>query len=474
MITQFPGFYQDELVYSLLARYYSRTGYPRYIFAAEELLDRPNSRLDPEFVNGYTKEAMKAITRYVQREEVIQSHTMFPYYGRFLPWERRKKAFDSLVNMRGGHRNLLAMPKLRGKRYLRYCPECAKADRERYGETYWHRVHQIPELSICALHKCRLETSKVPVMGKGSPDLISAETEIGEVHIGVPCENETECSVAEYITQVFMTEVDMTSRVEAGEFLHAQMAGTPYRSIRGEQRNMVRFREDFLHFYREMERNCFTEEWKMQKILNGYRYHPYEICLMALFLGITVTQLVKRMLPEYIPEQDFDKSVFRLREQGLKYTEIAKHLNAPYDTVKSIGEGRYKKSQKKSTEAHRRGPRRYDWKKIDKETLPLVKEAVQKLWGDEKERPKKVTIHAVEKLLGLPSKRLTYLPECRKEIGRYQETQEEYWKREVSWAVGRLQREEKTVNWTNIRKLTNMKRKDFLACQIEIKNRGEI
>lgn len=329
MITQFPGFYQDELVYSLLARYYSRTGYPRYIFAAEELLDRPNSRLDPEFVNGYTKEAMKAITRYIQREEVIQSHTMFPYYGRFLPWERRQKAFDSLVNMRGGHRNLLAMPKLRGKRYLRYCPECAKADRERYGETYWHRVHQIPELSICALHKCRLETSKVPVMGKGSPDLISAETEIGEVHIGVPCENETECSVAEYITQVFMTEVDMTSRVEAGEFLHAQMAGTPYRSIRGEQRNMVRFREDFLHFYRKMERNCFTEEWKMQKILNGYRYHPYEICLMALFLGITVTQLVKRMLPEYIPEQDFDKSVFWLREQGLKYTEIAKHQRKP-------------------------------------------------------------------------------------------------------------------------------------------------
>lgn len=115
MITQFPGFYQDELVYSLLARYYSRTGYPRYIFAAEELLDRPNSRLDPEFVNGYTKEAMKAITRYVQREEVIQSHTMFPYYGRFLPWERRKKAFDSLVNMRGGHRNLLALPPDMGK-----------------------------------------------------------------------------------------------------------------------------------------------------------------------------------------------------------------------------------------------------------------------------------------------------------------------------------------------------------------------
>lgn len=37
MIAQFPSFYPDELVYSILARYYTRTGYMRYIFAAEDL-----------------------------------------------------------------------------------------------------------------------------------------------------------------------------------------------------------------------------------------------------------------------------------------------------------------------------------------------------------------------------------------------------------------------------------------------------
>ena len=44
MIVQFPSFYPDELVYSLLARYSARSGYLRYTFAAEELLERPGAR----------------------------------------------------------------------------------------------------------------------------------------------------------------------------------------------------------------------------------------------------------------------------------------------------------------------------------------------------------------------------------------------------------------------------------------------
>ena len=93
------------------------------------------------------------------------------------------------------------------------------------------------------------------------------------------------------------------------------------------------------------------------EILNGYRYHPYEICLMGMFLGVTVPQLVNRTLPERTQEQEFDETVRRLREQGLQYPEIAKRLNAPYDTVKSIGEGRYKKRQKNTQEKRRAGSR---------------------------------------------------------------------------------------------------------------------
>lgn len=77
MIALFPSFYPDELVYSLLARYYQRSGYIRYIFAAEDLLQAKTSRPDIEFVNLYTPAALQIITGKITMEQVIEKHTMF-------------------------------------------------------------------------------------------------------------------------------------------------------------------------------------------------------------------------------------------------------------------------------------------------------------------------------------------------------------------------------------------------------------
>ena len=63
---------------------------------------------------------------------------------------------------------------------------------------------------------------------------------------------------------------------------------------------------------------------------------------MALFLKIPTDVLVNRRLPEKSKQQLFDAEIHRLHKQGLKYPEIANRLNASYDVVKSIGEGRYK------------------------------------------------------------------------------------------------------------------------------------
>ena len=84
---------------------------------------------------------------------------------------------------------------------------------------------------------------------------------------------------------------------------------------------------------------------------------------------------------------------------------------------------------------------------MDDDTLPLVREAIRQLQGKSGERPKRITAHAVEKLLGLPEKRIKLLPKCRTQIDTCQETQEEYWGRELIWAVHQLKREGKKVNY---------------------------
>ena len=399
-------------------------------------------------------------------EKVIEKHTMFPYYGRFLPLERRQKGFEALVNMDANIKNLLAIPKRKSlcDRYLRYCPECAKQDRERYEETYWHRIHQMTEVNVCPIHKCFLIDSNVIISGKSSPDLVCAEMSVPErteVHF---CDNVLQNRLSEYAAEVFEMPVDLYGATAIGQFLHSKMENTPYRSIRGEQRNITLFHVDFSEYYKNLPDNRFIELWQIQKVLNGYKYNHYEVCVLALFLDISVVDLVNMRLPEQTQEQRFDEQVFRLHEQGFKYTEIARRLNASYDTVKAIGGRRYGKYCKQPKKALKCGTKAYDWQQIDIDTLPLVKKAICKLQGEENTRPKKVTVYAVQKMLGLPDKQIDHLPQCKEEIAKYQESQAQYWAREVVWAVNKVLCEGQVLNWKHIRNLTNMRKKDLLAC----------
>ena len=182
MIAYFPAPYPDELLYSQLARYYIKSGHIAYIFAAKELFERSTDRPDVEFLNRFSSDAFPVITQNFSIGQIILKHTMFPYYGRFLPKERRMKAFCTMTSMEAGYKNQLAIPKSKdGKqRYLRYCPLCAKNDRKLYGETYWHRIHQMTGMDICPVHKCYLYDSDMAMGAKTSPVFYDADSNISD------------------------------------------------------------------------------------------------------------------------------------------------------------------------------------------------------------------------------------------------------------------------------------------------------
>lgn len=47
------------------------------------------------------------------------------------------------------HQLFSVPPRTGTDRYLKYCPICAEEDRQKYGEAYWHRSHQIAKLPKC-------------------------------------------------------------------------------------------------------------------------------------------------------------------------------------------------------------------------------------------------------------------------------------------------------------------------------------
>ncbi|MDQ3801588.1 MAG: TnsD family transposase, partial [Acidobacteriota bacterium] len=95
---------------------------------------------------------------------LIQNHTLFPYYRPFLELERATiiERQMSGLNAAGVYLKVgLAASRVRTVKYLQYCPLCVKDDIDKYGETYWHRTHQLPSVIACSTHRIYLEQSSV-------------------------------------------------------------------------------------------------------------------------------------------------------------------------------------------------------------------------------------------------------------------------------------------------------------------------
>ena len=414
MIGFMPEIYPDELLYSRFARYYERSGYMAYIFAAEDLFQNKNERPDVEFINRLTQDAQSVIHKKMSADEVIMNHTMFPYYGRFLSRERRTEAYFALLNTDGNYRNLLPIPKAKRQRFLRYCPMCVNMDRDKYGETYWHRAHQMQSVDICPVHFCVLQNMDIAIGSTTSPRFSAAENMIKDFEKIEVVEDEKERKLVQYILDVFASNIDFDNDTKLGDYLSYRLKGTKY--MTGALRNMQGLTNDFNDFY-----GTETELWRIQKILTNVNVKIRDICMLAMFLKIT-------------PEE----------------------LNNPH-----IGESIIKLNRKKVYTNAKPGSKAKDWNSVDNVALPKVQKAIETL--KRIEPPKRVTVYAIERILKLPSKQIQKLPKCRTEVLKHSETQTQFWARKIEWAVKKLVAENQPINLKHIRTLTNMRKENILS-----------
>lgn len=467
MIGYFPTPYQDELLYSQLARYFSKSGYLAYTFAAQNLYSNKLTKPSIEFLNELSSEALQIITQITPIETIVEKHTMFPYYARFLNKERRNKAFAAMVNMKDEYYNLLCIPKSKNCtiRHLRYCPVCASEDRATFGETFWHRAHQLIGVNICPSHLCQLNNTDIEISSKPSPSLITAEETIPYSEKPMLSDNIIECRVAQYVAKVFSYDVDFAADVPIGSFLHSKMEGTKYLSQRGEQRNMSLLYADFCKYYNSLPSNQFNQQWQLQKVLSNHRHNTYEICLLAMLLNVSGNELISLKLPTKSQQQFFDEQIITLHRQGLNYQQIANRLNASYNVVKAIGEGLYGTYHYYSANPQKGGSKKFDWQQVDAELLPKVQKIIDDIQSNTTSRPQKITVGTVERLLKLPKKKLKNCPKCRAEIMKHFESQEIYWARVVVWAAKKIISEGQTLTYTRIYNFTNLRKKNLTACK---------
>ena len=94
--------------------------------------------------------------------------------------------------------------------------------------------------------------------------------------------------------------------------------------------------------------------------------------------------------------------------------------------------------------------------------LPKVKKIVDEITG-KGGKPERVSVTKIQRLMGLPQKQFKKLPKCRKYIESKTETQEEFYKRKVDWAVREIEKEGGIVTISRVMKKTNMRKNQVIG-----------
>jgi len=423
MISYLPTIYPDELVYSWFCRYYVHSGYFSHKMALQELYCKRSDNPSKEFIGNLNPEAREQIEKIYPLDDLILEHTMYPQYARFIPLEQRKTALYHLGHDHcDAHHLFCILPRNEGERYLRFCPLCAKEDRETYGEAYWHRKHQIRNMKICVRHKCRLVESDISTKSQQCFTFSPAEDYIENNEVVIESDS-LMIRFAEYLDSVFEAKVDFDHDIAISSVLYDGMSRTKYLKPSGRSRYTKMLANDMGEFYRNMGICSIASMYQIQKVLLMDHNDFSVICQIAFFLG---------MKPEELTTFSLSSEQIQ-REQESHYMKD----NVPID-----------------------------WETLDEEKAPILEMIAKDIYSGNANpdgRPERVSEKLVYRELHLLGHQLENMPRCKAIFEKYTESYPESWARKIIWAYRKLEEEGKPFCWTDIRKISGVKKKNMQA-----------
>lgn len=178
MTSFFPTAYPDELLYSILARYHVRSGNISPKATLRELFGSTTitATVDlPSHLNALVQNLPPLSKLTV--ESLIQKHTLYPFYAPFLFPDKAELVRGSMLEHSWGDihaRAGIMASSVRTPNHLRFCPACFREEQEKYGEAYWHRLHQLPGVVVCPAHLTMLQDSSVAIRAANKHEFIAA------------------------------------------------------------------------------------------------------------------------------------------------------------------------------------------------------------------------------------------------------------------------------------------------------------
>jgi hypothetical protein len=178
----FPKPYPDELFYSIVAR-----------FRVRAAILSPKMVIEDVF-NSRTATAIIDLPCNIKRlcsnlpfgsiftpEYFIEKHTLFPLYKPFTFQEQAQKVYREMLGPYGGsiHATFGTIAStVKYPAYLRFCPRCLEEEQNKYGEGYWHRLHQVPGVEVCPIHQVLLNDSTLVVKQYNKHEFLPASSSV--------------------------------------------------------------------------------------------------------------------------------------------------------------------------------------------------------------------------------------------------------------------------------------------------------
>lgn len=417
MINYLPELYEDELVYSWFCRYYIHSGCLTNQMALSDLLQKRCQNPSKEFIGHLNKNAVEKIEEVILMDKLVIEHTMYPQYARFLPLEEKKKALFHLGHVFCDPNHLFSvLPRTEKDMNFKYCTICVQEDREKYGETYWHRKHQIRNMQTCYKHGCMLVSSDVSAKSEQCYSFCPAEYYAKET---TPKAANSELQkFSEFMATVFDAPIDFKNNIPVSSILHYGLMGTKYMSKKETTKHTRKLAEDLSAYYTDLGIHDIASMSQIQRHWFGERFDFSAVCQIAFLTGISITDIT-------------------LPSLSLKQVENEKNTH------------------------YMRNKKPIDWDALDKEIAPELEAFAKAIYdgsASEVSRPERVSEKLVHRHFELEKHRLENMPLCRDIMKRYYESYPECWARKIIWAYHKLDGENKPFFWSDIRRLSGVKK----------------
>lgn len=189
MTVALPLPYEDELLYSTIARYMELLAVDKPTNVIRMLFGR-FVRPSADTLCGLGELARQTYDSWgLSSREIADTYTLLPYYASYAQDHARTRAYEAMLG--DGEAKAASFlghvaTRVQKPQRLQFCEQCSQEDVAKHGETYWRRSHQLPGVFVCLKHLASLCESEVHTNSRSAAAWHSGHTSImASMHSGL-------------------------------------------------------------------------------------------------------------------------------------------------------------------------------------------------------------------------------------------------------------------------------------------------